>query len=397
MKTSWLPVAVVLGVLLGGLAAGRAEAIPYTYTSIADNTGPFSSVNSIGRSPSINDAGTVAFLADLRAGGTGVFTGAGGPLTTVATTAGPLSSFLSGPYINSGGTVAFVANLDNGTSGVFTGSGGPLTPLYTSPPFSELFSAAPINAAGTVAFLARFPLDTNVGVLSGNGGPATTIADTIHGPFNGFTINQQDINNAGKVAFYATLPAPAPGEGIFTGSGGAVTPVFSTSGFSTLFFGLALNDPGTAAFLLIEPGGQARIVTGNGGPLTTVADTDGLFSSFSLGGPAINNADTVAFLASLDDGSSGIFTGPDPVNNKVIAAGDALFGSSVASLFLFREGLNDAGQIAFLATLADGRELVVRADPVPEPPIFLLLGAGAFTVMAYRWRRGRWDVARTRG
>jgi len=387
MKKTQLSVAIGLGMLLGGLAAGRVEAIPYTYTFIADNTGPFSSVNVIGRSPSINDAGTVAFLADLRAGGTGVFTGAGGPPTTIATTAGPLSFFLSGPYINIAGTVAFVANLDDGTSAVFTGSGGPLTPLYTSPPFSELFFAAPINAVGTVAFLASFPSDT--GVFSGNGGPLTIIADTNRGPFNGFTVNQQDINNAGTVAFYATLPAPTPGEGIFMGSGGAVTPVFSTSGFSTLFFGLALNDPGTAAFLLIEPGGQPRIVTGNGGPLTTVADTTGLFSSFSLGGPAINNAGTVAFLASLDDENSGIFSGPDPVSDKVIETGDALFGSSVASLFLFREGLNDAGQIAFLATLADGREVVGRADPVPEPPILLLLGAGgAFTAMASRWRRG---------
>ncbi len=40
----------------------------------------------------------------------------------------------------------------------------------------------------------------------------------------------------------------------------------------------------------------------------------------------------VVFLADLDDGGKGIFTGPDPISDKVIAIGDPLFGSTVTQL-----------------------------------------------------------------
>ena len=32
-----------------------------------------------------------------------------------------------------------------------------------------------------------------------------------------------------------------------------------------------------------------------------------------------------------------------------------------------REGFNDAGQVAFWASLADGRNVIALATPVPEP------------------------------
>jgi hypothetical protein len=52
----------------------------------------------------------------------GVFTGSGGPLTTVADSTGPYSFFsFSGPSINDEGAVAFGASLDTGESGIFVG------------------------------------------------------------------------------------------------------------------------------------------------------------------------------------------------------------------------------------------------------------------------------------
>jgi hypothetical protein len=77
-----------------------------------------------------------------------------------------------------------------------------------------------------------------------------------------------------------------------------------------------------------------------------------------------------------------------PVPDKVIAIGDPLFGSTVTGFLLDPEGLNDAGQVAFLAQLADGRIAIARADPteVPEPmPLSLrLLGVAGLIVTKNR-------------
>ena len=89
-------------------------------------------------------------------------------------------------------------------------------------------------------------------------------------------------------------------------------------------------------------------------------------STVHLGPPDINNSGAVAlgFPRHTDRGplSGGIFTGPDLVEDKVIAVGDALFGSTVTYV-AFGRGLNNNGQIAFTALLADGRSVVARADP----------------------------------
>jgi hypothetical protein len=73
--------------------------------------------------PQLNDEGVVAFNAFLDDGGSAIVTGAGGPLTIVADTAGPFAFFdtFGGPSINDGGEVAFGADLDTGESGIFTG------------------------------------------------------------------------------------------------------------------------------------------------------------------------------------------------------------------------------------------------------------------------------------
>ena len=72
------------------LTVGNASAQAATvFTLIADTGGPtFSHVYP----PSINTAGTVAFLAFLDAGGTGIFAGAGGPTTAIALNSGPTFS-----------------------------------------------------------------------------------------------------------------------------------------------------------------------------------------------------------------------------------------------------------------------------------------------------------------
>jgi hypothetical protein len=190
------------------------------------------------------------------------------------------------------------------------------------------------------------------------------------------------------VAFQASLDAG--GQGIFTGSGGPTTTLYDTNGpFSSVAFP-SLNDAGTVAFQASLDAGGFGIFTGSGGPTTTIATNVGPFSGFSP--PSLNNAGTVAFDATLEAGGRGIFTGPDPVDDRVIGTGDPLFGSTVTGVFVGPEGLNDSGQLAFRATLADGRQVIVRADPVPEPSGVLLLGLGMLGLLGYA-RRARKQAA----
>ena len=83
---------------------------------------------------------------------------------------------------------------------------------------------------------------------------------------------------------------------------------------------------------------------------------------------SLNNQGEVAFLATLEDGTTGIFVGPDPDKDRVIATGDTLDGARVTGLIFCEEGLSDSGELAFTATFEDPdtfetRVAVFRATP----------------------------------
>jgi len=66
------------------LSVGNAAAAPYTFINIADNSGPFNFFGGpLFRGPSLNDSGTVAFVATLDTGQTGILTSSGGAPTTI--------------------------------------------------------------------------------------------------------------------------------------------------------------------------------------------------------------------------------------------------------------------------------------------------------------------------
>jgi hypothetical protein len=353
----------------------------FTFTKIADTNNPYSFLDGF---PSINNEGTVAFGTGqevtgslfTNAIGQSIFTGSGGPLTTIADISGPYSFFGGNSSINDGGTVSFFAtkkveggSIFNGDAqGIFTGSGGSTTTISDSsdpfPFFARPTKANPsINDRGTVAFFATQVgfNNSSAGIFTGSSGPISTIADT-SGLFSSF-FDDPSINDGGTVAFSADLDAG--GEGIFTGSGGPITTIADTSGLFSTLGSPSINNEGTVAFRGFLDTEEEGIFTGSGGPITTIADTSGLFSTF--GSPSINNEGTVAFSASLDAGGEGIFTGPNPVTDKVIATGDPLLGSTVVRLAFFREGLNDPGQVAFAVRLADGTQGIYRADPISVP------------------------------
>jgi hypothetical protein len=276
-------------------------------TPIAHAAGGFGidDANRNGR-PSINSAGLVAISG---VNGTdastqwGVFVGDGGPLTTIASSA-PGQPFLltnnAMTSINSSGMVAFHANVRSGGSGIFKGAGGEVTTIAQPGDFLDQFGGPRINDSGTVVFVGRTKALVN-GIFTGTGGALTTIADT-SGAFTNFLTNPS-INSSGVVAFTANL-----------GDGG-------------------------------DNGGRG-IFMGSGGPTTMIADNSGLYNYFNYN-VEINDRNTVAFTADLKTGGSGIFTGPDPVVNKVIAVGDSLFGGKVTDVNLAPGGLNNHNEVAF--------------------------------------------------
>ena len=350
----------------------------YSFTRIADDTGHLAE---IGIAPvAINDAGQVAFLANLNTGDSVVFVGSGGPLTAVAESAGhfrllgfpiflDLQKATHGfPSINGLGQVSFGATRLDGVSGVFAGVDGAIPIIdnsvgfaFDGNPFSS--GSGSLTAVEATIAIANRPRQA---IVVGNGGPLTRIADTSLT----FSVLDADprINGSGQVVFHGIRRDGS--EGIFVGNGGPLTTIADTSGpFASFSDAPAISDTGQVLFQATLKASSATpqvpgLFLSSAGSVNAVAVATGPFVSFGFA-PALNARGQIAFLGTTRSGQIGIFSGTDPKDDRVIAIGDRLDGSSVfdLSVLSFRTGLNNNGQIAFIAQLADGRTGVYRADP----------------------------------
>ncbi|HEY9302049.1 MAG TPA: choice-of-anchor tandem repeat NxxGxxAF-containing protein, partial [Phormidium sp.] len=162
--------AALMGLCLGLLATGEAQAASFTFTKIADTSGFFDSFRGEGMgdyepifaTPAINNQGTVAFSAFLDAGGKGIFTGNGTTTTSIANTnnlfgsppgrptVGYTLSELGSFSINDVGNVAFSANF--GRTGIFTSELQNEIEGAAGDSFTRIDYPS-INNVGTVAFL----------------------------------------------------------------------------------------------------------------------------------------------------------------------------------------------------------------------------------------------------
>jgi hypothetical protein len=95
--------------------------------------------------------------------------------------------------------------------------------------------------------------------------------------------------------------------------------------------------------------------------MTQIIGTGGAFEACR--GALITNAGALVHIATPRDGSLGLFAGPDPEADRILAIGDPLFGSTVVELASNPVSVNSAGQVAVRARLADERQLILRADP----------------------------------
>ncbi len=373
--TRHLAAATIAGLSLVGLP-GLVTA-DYQYVQIAQNafgSGFGTPTNTTFGLPALSNRGVVAF-GSSRISGSGVngtFVGSGGAVRTVAASGGTM------PTINNIGTVAYSAEFGSGPGSTFqvrsvtnTGQSQTLSTVL----FPERILNGSINnvGAGNVGFVTfGNPLFL---VSRAEGQVVTVLASGVGGTF---TPNAPALNDANVAAFRDGFGFNPSSIRTVDAQGTLRTLVLPTN--TTIALDPDLNDLGQVAFAALQGppglGGRNVIVRENftGGTPTVLISAGPAYSSVgyvtastSLGGSpagvALNNRNQFAFLAQTGP-SFGVYAGANPATDRVIALGDALFGSTVTDLGFYREGLNDAGQVAFVARLANGVTTIVRANPL---------------------------------
>ena len=384
--------ASIVGVML--LFGGVAESGAYIFTNVADTnmSGPdVPFFDGFSDFPVINNSGTVAFRATADGSAFRLFSapaGGGGPYIRVASDDYSLELPFD-PLIDDSGTVAFYAwekvSFSPTDYSILTapadGNGSFKRIVSTATGDFSSIDGPALSNSGAIAFVAAPASGGKVlYTIGAAGGAFTPVADTT-GIFSGF--GGISINSSGTVAFRGILKAG--GSGIFAartnGSSPAVTVAGSGNGFSQFRGQISINDLGKVVFHATTNVGTTGIFSApaaGGGPVTTIADSTGPFSDFIRNSSgiygdhvamALNNRGAVVFFAKLKAGGFGLFTGPDPAANKIIASGDILFDSSVTDLAFFAGSLNDKDQLAFYYRLADGREGIAVATPGDAPPL----------------------------
>ncbi len=424
------------------IAASDARAA-YFFVNVADTltASPSGGTFSAFVNPSINNNGSAAFIAfSSIQPGLGVYTGGTGSLQTVATIATPTplggayGAFNGEPAINSAGVVAFQSD-----AGLFTGSAGPgpggvlALPFQTAPGtgggtfgFPNFALSLSLNNSGTGTFFANVSGGTSdggifkstAGSISGNPTKIALNGEVAPGTSGGvFRMTPSisvspGINDSGVVSFFANIIGGTGGSGIFTGDGLSVSAVAilggaaPTGGTFTFFTSQAaprINGNGRVAFEGGTSAGASGLFTVGPGPgidlaavIGGAAPDGGIFGAFD--GININAGGRVAFYANLfgEPGATfGIFTGGPGGTQRVIREGDSLFGSLVAGLNLgtFSNGFNDAGQVAFGYTLADGRSGIAiaslsgSASSAPEPDTLAFVTTSALLFCGIIGRR----------
>ena len=305
---------------------GSVEAIADTTTGSVTRFGPY---------PTINDLGDVGFSANLGPDRTSIFryTAATQGITTIASAdrndSNSLFSYVDSAAINNGGMVAFKGVLAS-TDERFIALGSGAAPVYmidVLPPQWEYRN--PVISGDTVAWRAGI-----------GEGPSTV-----------------SVIKKGTIVNQITIAA---------GSMVALT-------FLEVGNGVSISSTGNVAFNATTTGGSEGIYYGNGGQPIQVADTNSEFAWFYQV-TAISEAG-IAFNGVLDYAGRGVFTGPNVLTDKVLVDGDTVAGlplgvaTTVQTVSIFTNAMNDYGQIAMSVKFTDGTSRIIRADPFVLPQI----------------------------
>jgi hypothetical protein len=177
---------------------------------LADTAGELLGIGPLG--PTMNMHGTVAFRADLRRGGAGLFLGRPGRVTRVADTE-RFAAFHGLPLVTTDEAVVFRADQKDGTQGIYMRSARALEiVVQTGDAFESLGAFPSANDRGVVAFVAT--------TRSGDDGVFVSEAGTlrrVQSQSDGFeSFRGALVNNRGTVFFFGT--PRGEGLGVFVAS-----------------------------------------------------------------------------------------------------------------------------------------------------------------------------------
>jgi hypothetical protein len=361
------------------IVTAEATAGPYAFTKIAE-TG--TELQSALPRVALNNKGEVAFVLHPAGGGSVLLLSSGSTTTTIADTRNSDFITLSAPVLNDLGQVVFDAALQSAGGGIFRSENGRHDIIVQTDHRSSIHSATfpSLNNRGEVAFQGWFRDRLAQGLFLGSGGPVETLFETT-ARFGGPEV-APSLNDAGHIAFQVRGDDAI--RKILLYREGMVTTVAQPSSGAP-FLSVERREPpelnarDEVAFLArIDQEFNEGLFLASGDMHQKVVDTTGPFSV--LGSFDLNDNGVVAFDAAVGSGNEaqwGIFTGGDPITDRVIGVGDLLDGSAITGLGL--GGINNHGQIAFSANLQDGRFVIFRAEPVaiPEPATIVLLTLGA--------------------
>jgi hypothetical protein len=373
---------ILLSVLM--VAAGRSRATAaapasttagtarYRYTLIEEVSQPETCIEL-----SLNDAGSVAYLVDLANGSMEIRRGSGGPITHL----GENLTDRIAPIINNQGQIAFVGigpTLPSGTSTqviyLSDGSGSPsqlvCDVLRTEQPGQAgtgmHLKLLDFDEAGRIFALTETQQGSNPfeNVLRFQGTSLTFLQS--HPRSDGTRFERMGVDEGGHVFIGVNRLGFPDRVGIRRDTVEVVPGDGALQSFSLQ--PIVVNATGDLCFLARTADGKTVLFLKRAAdvgltPLIQEGDTFRILGAFQL---SINDAAQFLFGGLLPDGRAGLFTGPDPVTDAVIAVGDPLLGSTVIGLpqGLSSHLLNNKGQVAFIADLADFRSVVVRADPI---------------------------------
>jgi hypothetical protein len=306
---------------------------------------------------SVNNAGVVAFQAALPDGSSGVFAGAGGHVDQLVERT-LHAGVTSHPDLNDAGATSFYGELALGGQGVFLCREGRVQiAADTRAAFASIGPLGPtMNEAGGVAFRAD-RADGVGGIFTGDGAAVTTVAHANGrwSRFHGLPVITADES----VVFRADCTDGV--QGIYAGRAGSIRTIAETGErFESLGLFPSANERGAVAFAATLRSGGAGIFTDDDGRITQITETDGAFDAYR--GALITDAGVVV-IARPRDGSLGLFDGPDPDTDRILALGDPHLDSTVEDFAANPVSISASGHVAIRVGLADGRQVILRADP----------------------------------
>jgi hypothetical protein len=316
------------------LYAPATYAEQYSFIKVTDNTCLefFCDTSTLfaNSPPVLTDAGAVAFSVRSEGNVNGpvdhIVVGDGRTFIGIANSRNPL--FVTGGLrdkisMNNAGSVVFEAVLGGPSSsavGLFVGDGNSLKKVAEHCCAGFVGNEPSINNSGSVAYALsqgsliqraiKLVKGTNTEVILDDSGPFDFFAPPI-------------VNEAGAVVFRGNLDDNRVGISVTDGKKTFPIALFDdTFQYAGGNSSYSINSSGRVIFIA-RSGGSSGIYVGDGSSLKQIANTNGAYSLFPVGtfhniSPAINNRGNVAFTAQLRDGQTGIFTGPDSVNDKVI-------------------------------------------------------------------------------